>query len=117
NAIGSVFTCIFGIFWTITAISMGAPFTFWVFGVIFVAMGIVQAVYHFKNSVGKNRFSTFDITDEKEESDPFEEKFSDNDSPLPFEKEDGKGDVFCPYCGTATSGDFIYCPKCGKQLP
>ena len=53
GAMGSVVAIIFGIFWTIMAASMGAPVFFPIFGVIFVLLGVVQAVYHFKNATGK----------------------------------------------------------------
>ena len=64
--IGSVFAIEFGIFWTIMAARMGAPAFFPIFGVIFIIMGIVQAAYNYRNATGKNRYSSFDITDEGE---------------------------------------------------
>ena len=75
GALGSIIAVIFGIFWTIMAVSMGAPVFFPIFGILFVILGIVQAVYHFKNATGKNRYSAFDITEEGEEPDPLEERF------------------------------------------
>ena len=39
GAVGSVIAVIFGIFWTITAASMGAPFFFPLFGVLFIILG------------------------------------------------------------------------------
>ena len=44
GAMGSIIAVIFGIFWTIAAASMGAPFFFPLFGVLFIIMGIVQVV-------------------------------------------------------------------------
>ena len=73
--IGSVFAIVFGIFWTIMAARMGAPAFFPIFGVIFIIMGIVQAAYNYRNATGKNRYSSFDITDEGEEPDPLEQRF------------------------------------------
>ena len=70
GALGSVVAIIFGIFWTIMAASMGAPVFFPIFGVIFILLGVVQAVYHFKNATGEERFSEFDIVDSREEPDP-----------------------------------------------
>lgn len=46
---------------------MGAPISFSIFGVLFVIVGIVQAVYNFKNAAGKKRYSAFDIVDGEEE--------------------------------------------------
>ena len=62
GAMGSVITVVFGIFWTIMAAAMGAPFFFPLFGVLFIVMGVVQAVYHFKNAAGKERYSAFDLS-------------------------------------------------------
>ena len=74
GAVGSIFSAIFGIIWTIAAASMGAPVFFWLFGVVFVILGIVQAIYNFKNATGENRYSEFDIVDSTEEPDPLAQK-------------------------------------------
>lgn len=113
NAIGSIFAVIFGVIWTAFTASMGAPILFSLFGVLFVGMGIVQTIYHLKNATGKNRFSSFDITDSSEESDPLQKKFFGEDASY-FDAEPAK---FCPYCGTAAQENFEYCTKCGKKLP
>ena len=63
GALGSVIAVVFGIFWTVSVASMGAPISFSIFGVLFVIVGIVQAVYNFKNAAGKKRYSAFDIVD------------------------------------------------------
>ena len=68
---------VFGIFWMIFAASMGGGF-FALFGLIFVFIAISQAIYSFKNATSKNRFSTFDITDDKEEIDPLNLKYGQN---------------------------------------
>ena len=115
GAAGSVIVVIFGIFWTITAASMGTPFFFPLFGVLFVIMGIVQAVYHFKNATGENRYSSFDIVEDGEEPDPLNARFGDAPQDSPAGE---SGDFrFCPYCGTKLGADFTYCGKCGKKLP
>lgn len=54
---------------------MGAPISFSIFGVLFVIVGIVQAVYNFKNAAGKKRYSAFDIVDGEEEPDPLNQRF------------------------------------------
>ena len=62
GALGSVIAVVFGIFWTVSAASMGAPISFSIFGVLFVIVGIVQAVYNFKNADGGKlefQFETF----------------------------------------------------------
>lgn len=119
SAIGSIIAVIFGIFWTIAAAAMGAPFFFPIFGILFVVYGIIQAVYHYKNATGKNRYSAFDITDESEEPDPLNVRFGNsrsefNDASLYNESFSLR---YCPYCGRETQTDFEFCPMCGKRLP
>lgn len=124
--IGSIVAIIFGVFWTIIATTMSnnAPFgivviIFPLFGVIFIILGIVQAVYHYKNARGKNRYSMFDITDSTEESDPAnkwiqtEEENIENKHQHKFVSEEMK---YCPYCGLNLEGDYNFCPKCGKKI-
>lgn len=103
---GSIFGIVFGIFWTILAFGMtrnagliGVIFP--LFGVLFVGMGIAQAVYHYKNASGKGS-SLFDIVDEP-------------DAPH-SEAEDEQMDVrYCGYCGQRLQGDMLYCTKCGRK--
>ena len=115
GAVGSVIAVIFGIFWTITAASMGAPFFFPLFGVLFIILGIVQAVYHFKNATGENRYSSFDIVESGEEPDPLNIRFGD--TPQGDSGPDSGDFRFCPYCGAKLGADFTYCGKCGRKLP
>lgn len=116
--IGSVFAIVFGIFWTIMAARMGAPAFFPIFGVIFIIMGIVQAAYNYRNATGKNRYSSFDITDEGEEPDPLEQRFGGTEyRDDTAQKSSFISSSFCPYCGKGVDGGFEYCPKCGKRLP
>ena len=75
GALGSVIAVVFGIFWTVSVASMGAPISFSIFGVLFVIVGIVQAVYNFKNAAGKKRYSAFDIVDGEEEPGPLNQRF------------------------------------------
>jgi hypothetical protein len=113
GAISSVFAVIFGIIWTFAAASMGAPFFFPLFGLVFIIMGIVQAVYNFKNATSENRYSSFDIVDSREEADPWNERFTKSDSSQPAQ--DGEFH-FCPYCGEKLGEGYEFCPKCGKRL-
>ena len=115
GAVGSVIAVIFGIFWTITAVSMGAPFFFPLFGVLFIILGVVQAVYHFKNATGENRYSSFDIVEDDEEPDPLNIRFGD--TPQGDSGPDSGDFRFCPYCGAKLGADFTYCGKCGRKLP
>lgn len=115
GAFGSVIAVVFGIFWTITAASMGAPGFFPLFGVLFIIMGIAQAVYNFKNATGEKRYSSFDIVEDGEEPDPLNQRFgaaADSASAGA-----GGGFRFCPYCGAKLGDEFTFCGKCGKKLP
>lgn len=120
GALGSVVAVIFGVFWTILASSMGAPVFFPIFGVLFIILGVVQAVYHFKNATGENRYSSFDIVDSREEPDPLEQRFGpDRDFRETPPASDGSPDssAYCPYCGAPVESDFAFCAKCGRKLP
>ncbi|MEG0895652.1 MAG: zinc-ribbon domain-containing protein [Oscillospiraceae bacterium] len=118
NAIGSICAAIFGVFWIIVTSSIGAPVILPLFGIIFIIMAIAQAVYHYKNATGKNRFSTFDITEDGEEIDPLQQRFSNCSNSkvqeTPYSADDVK---FCPYCGASVKKEFEFCAKCGKKLP
>lgn len=119
GSMGSVFAGIFGIVWIGFAASIGAPPFFLLFGVIFVVMAIVQAVYHFKNATGRNRMSVFDITEN--EPDPLDryvnqsqDSPSENRSPV---LEDGTEAQYCPYCGNKVNDrSHRFCSKCGREL-
>jgi len=122
--VGSVIAIIFGVFWTImaTSITANSPFPvvgiiFPLFGVLFIILGVFQAIYNYKNATGKDRYSIFDITDSKEESDPSDERIKNK---VRKEIQEIQGEhhndmvKFCPYCGIKLESDYIFCPKCGK---
>ena len=108
---------LFGVLWTILAASSGGGL-FALFGVIFVIIAVVQVVYNFKNATGKNRYSSFDITDEYEEPDPFNERFGNkvfsSDDRYSYSE---NAQNYCPYCGARVKQDFEFCQSCGKKLP
>lgn len=117
GGIMSIAVGIFGVLWTAIAISIGGG-VIALFGVVFVGIAIAQAVYHFKNATGENRYSVLDITDEEEEPDPLNERFGRaHESGKAEGKQTGGGSAFCPYCGTPVEGNYTYCNKCGKKLP
>lgn len=119
GGVASIFGALFGVFWTLTALSMGAPIFFCLFGVFFIVMAIVQAIYNFKNATSKNRYSAFDITDNQEEPDPFNQYFGEsNYKEESFGFDENKGtSKFCPYCGAEVEKDYKFCNSCGKELP
>ena len=79
GGIGAVFAALFGVFWTIMAVSMGAAFMA-PFGLLFIGIAVVQAIYNFKNATGENRYSAFDIVEGTEEVDPLNERFGSSKS-------------------------------------
>lgn len=118
GGIGSAAAAVFGVIWTLFALSMGAPVIFALFGVVFVAMGVMQAIYNFKNATSKDRYSSFDITSDSEEPDPLNERFGrQEDEPFPptlgGNEENGN---FCPYCGAKIKPDYEFCKQCGKKI-
>lgn len=132
SGVVGIFIALFGVFWTLTAASMGAGIMV-PFGLIFIGIAVVSVIYNFKNATSKNRYSSFDITDGNEEPDPLNQRYGQQYSydqqygynqPDCGQKYDAYGrpeeDVdssFCPYCGNPVDGDFEFCNKCGKKLP
>lgn len=123
--IGSIAIVIFGIFWTITAFSftknssfggIGTIFPF--FGIIFIIIGVINAVYNYKNATSKDRFSIIDITDSNEEGDPsskwIKDEILDPDNGS-FDQTDDDSN-YCPYCGRKVKDDHSFCAKCGKAI-
>ncbi len=116
SAVGMSFVAIGGVIWTIATFSMGAPVLFTLFGIMFVCFAVVGAIYHHKNATSKNRFSSFDIVDESEETDPFNEMMGNNsnhNAPTASSTDSN----YCPYCGVKADEGFEFCNKCGKKLP
>ena len=93
----SAVALIFGIFWCITAASMGAWFML-IFGIPFVGLLAYRLVMVAKYGDEKPNQPS------RQEEDPWERQ----------EKTDSNG--FCPYCGSAVEESFEYCPKCGRKL-
>ena len=115
GAFGSLIMAVFGVFWTVFAMNIGAPGVFAAFGILFILAALGQLVYNLLNTTGENRMSIVDITEGGEEDDPLQRRFG--------AKADTAGKLsangaysFCPYCGQQLDGDFQFCPKCGKAL-
>ena len=109
-----IFAGIFGVIWIVAVAAMGGGL-FCLFGLIFVAIAVVQAVFNFKNATSKNRYSVYDITDHNEEPDPLNERFGN--FPEKERTESVAENKFCPYCGNAVEEEFEFCNACGKKLP
>ena len=106
--------------WTLAAINMGAPVFFPLFGLVFIALRVGQAVYNFRNAKGKNRYSAFDIVDSDEEDDPLNRRYGARHedaaySSAPSDSSPAAG--YCPYCGAPAEEGFAFCRRCGKKLP
>ncbi|MCZ0754190.1 zinc-ribbon domain-containing protein [Anoxybacillus sp. J5B_2022] len=121
---GSIVAIVFGIFWTVMAFSITADSPFPVtnffpfFGLIFIGLGIFQAIYHYKNATGKNRMSVIDIVDSDEEPDPLNARFGRKQPRFSTEDVVARDDNrnYCPYCGQQVQNDFNFCPTCGKRI-
>ena len=111
SGVAGIFVALFGVIWTVSAISMGAPAFFALFGVIFVIMAVIQSLYNLKNGTSKNRYSMLDITEDGEEPDPLEKRFE-------TEEKKPVSDIrqYCPYCGKKLQDSYEYCPYCGKKI-
>ena len=93
----SLVAVIFGIFWCVVALSMGAGFML-IFGIPFVGLLIYRLVMVSRH--GK----------EEHKAPPRQE--TDHWNPRVRSAENG----FCPYCGSTVDESFEYCPKCGRKL-
>ena len=112
--IGNIFAAVFGVIWTFGAASIDAPSFFILFGIVFVILGIVRAVYSYSQATSGNRHSAFDIVDEHEEPDPLNERLGRPSAP---EGPRTSAAGFCPYCGAPAESDYAFCRRCGKELP
>ena len=103
---------LFGIFWTVMASNFGGIMM--VFGVLWTLIALVITIFNFKNGTAKKRYSMYDITDDKEEADPLNERFKKKKDDV---ADDGNDSKYCPYCGAKVEETYEYCNKCGKKLP
>lgn len=139
SAFGGIIAALFGVFWTVMASRMGAPFPFPLFGVLFIILALAGVFYNYKNAISRDRMSLFDITNEDEEQDLFHEYVINKADRRDREMESNRGqkDIgykdtrhedmrnetedwetanYCPYCGKKAKRDHMYCPKCGKDV-
>lgn len=130
-AAGSVIAILFGIVWMIFAASItstahefssfgmmsgpadAATVIFPLFGLLFIGAGVANAIYHYRNYKGKERYSIVDIVDSKEEGDPANPQTVHDASPDPGSSPAGR---YCTECGRRLDGDFKFCPGCGRDL-
>ena len=123
GGVAGIIVAAFGVIWTVVATSMGAPPLFALFGIVFVLATVAGAIYHFYNAGARNRISHFDITTDREESDPIADALGHTRPPRPStsprstdaDPRQIPGD-FCPYCGEPAEPHYDFCPKCGKDI-
>lgn len=114
GGVTAVVVALLGVLWVIGATSMTSGFSVYggggmdmllpLFGVGFVLIAVISAVYHFHNAAHKQRYSEYDVVDSSEEPDPLSERFSQSSV------------HFCPYCGEKTEPTHRFCANCGKKL-
>lgn len=101
----SIFVVLFGIFWTVTAYSITKnndfmPFPFWIFGVLFVIIGLIvlgSSIFGYRLPIISSGKS-------------YEDK-------LPYQETPEYSNEFCPFCGAPVeSGATLFCRKCGKKI-
>lgn len=114
GGIMGIVAALFGLFWTFTVLSNGGGM-FGLFGLLFVGIGILNAVRNFRNAFAKNRRSEFDIVDETEEPDMWNMKYGNTD--FSEAASYSVGNSFCPYCGNEVQKDYEFCNSCGRKLP
>lgn len=92
-----LFAASFGIFWTVSAARMGAPFAF--MGLFIIAIGIYIAARGF---IGTKAIDRPDVSVPRD---------------VPEHIPDDSRQGYCPYCGSPSGKGFEYCRVCGKRLP
>ena len=65
SGIAGIGAVIFGIFWTIMAVQMGAPIFFAAFGIIFVVTAIFGVIYNMNNATGEQPRSILSMRGKK----------------------------------------------------
>lgn len=122
GGIVGIVVAVFGVVWTVGAMSMGAPPFFALFGLAFVGIAIAGVVYNLYNATSRNRMSSFDVTTDREEQDPIAGALGHGEPPRksppkspPAQPRKFPGD-HCPFCGAKVAVDFDYCPQCGKDI-
>ena len=130
GGMASIIAALFGLFWFFSARSMVSDFSgvggpdigparvFPYFGLLFVVMAVVSAIYNIRNATAKNRHSVIDITDSEDEPDPLDPRFRVQGGwPDQTDNDRDESLCYCPYCGQAVEEQFDFCPGCGKELP
>lgn len=100
NLMGGVFALLFGIFWISTAVSMGAPAVFPLFGLLFIAIAAWTIFSSLRSGKGSPPAAV----------DPAKPP----EAPDLDEHHEYSG--YCPYCGSPVEKGHGFCSVCGKRL-
>ncbi len=120
GGIGGLVMGLFGILWTVGAMSIvvgsRAPviiqIIFPMFGVIFTLICFGGAIYNFTNATSQQRFAEYDFVSHQDEPDPLNLRFGSPQSPP-----DAAGVTkFCAQCGHGLQESFRFCPSCGTKV-
>lgn len=80
-------------------------------------LGVVQAIYHYKNATSKDRYSIIDIVDSGEVWDPSDNWVKNKNGDEPEIQNSMTSELnYCPYCGAKVNSDYTFCSKCGKSI-
>ncbi len=106
----AVFVIIFGVFWTMSARSAGAPGIFTLFGIGFVVVAItgLASVVAAALKVGSRVTSSYEEEDPVVLYRPEPEKHKTEHAPQVYRE--------CSYCGTRVDADENRCPNCGAGI-
>ena len=123
GVVSAVFAVV-GIVWIAMSASAGLSPFFPTFGAVFIVVGVLLAVYWFKNAFGQTRFSLFDITDGDAEPDPLNAYVGSRERRERERRETRAAETdsapkpggFCPACGAKSDPGFAFCGQCGKAL-
>lgn len=105
---------LFGVIFTATAWSMGAPPFFTFFGIIFIVVALGSAAFHGYNAFARHRMSVYDITGPGQEPDPLDpSRRSPRSSPIRPPLPGEHRPAFCSNCGAKLDEDDNFCSSCG----
>lgn len=119
----SIFTVLFMLYWTASAIKSGAPIIFWAFGLLGLyttVRGAINQYRKLKNSKNYSQYGQYTNTDSME---PWDKNFrldAQHDADAYITESysvPGTSANFCPYCGQQVNPDHDFCKNCGRQLP
>ena len=110
NIFGYGFMILFGIVWTLMALSAPAPvgYVFPLFGVLFIAAGVYRLYKSIKDTVNAPKTQT------QYQAQP--QEIRDVPESVDQPSDNGMSAGYCPYCGAPLSPGFVFCGVCGRRL-